>query len=82
MEDPRTHYSNLRKAREAATFTLMRMMDPSALDAIRKEFFAREDSVGLEEFIYLIEKHLLSAKAAASGGKLGNPNPNSHSNPP
>ena len=69
--DPRAHYSSLRKAREAATFTLMRMMDPSALDAIRKEFFAREDSVGLEEFIYLIEKHLLSAKGAVSGKRLG-----------
>jgi len=66
-DSARQVYSKLRKERETATFILMRMMDPNSLDAIRKEFFAREDSVGLEEFIYLIEKHLLSAKAAASG---------------
>ena len=62
-EELRREYGRLRKAREQATFSLMRKMEPSALDCIRKEFFAREDSVGLDEFIYLFEKHLLSGKS-------------------
>ena len=65
-EAKKREYSKARKAREAATFTLMRMMEPSALDAIRKEFFSREDSVGLAEYLYVFEKHLLSGKVRHS----------------
>ena len=63
---PRTHYNNLRSdynklrsAREKATFTLMMKLAPSELTAIRKEFFAREDSLQLNDFLYIIQLHLL-----------------------
>lgn len=51
-------YSRLRNEREQATFSMLMRMDPAKLTAIRKEFFAREDSVNLDEFIYIIDKHL------------------------
>lgn len=54
----REYYSKLRNEREIATFAMTMRMDPSALTNIRKEFFAREDEVTLEEFIYIVEKHL------------------------
>jgi hypothetical protein len=52
-------YSKLRNDREKATFTMMMKMNPEALTNIRKEFFAREDSIRLDEFIYIIQKHLV-----------------------
>jgi WD40 repeat protein len=52
-------YSNLRNEREKATFSMMMRMNPAALTAIRKEWFCREDSVVLDEFIYIIQKHLM-----------------------
>lgn len=54
----RADYSRLRNQREQATFAMTMRMDPSALANIRKEFFARQDEVTLEEFIYIVEKHL------------------------
>src|SRR5689334_16990106 len=65
----REHYSRLRNEREQATFAMTMRMDPSALTAIRKEFFAREDEVTLEEFIYIIEKHLNKADMSAQEAK-------------
>jgi hypothetical protein len=56
------HYSKLRSDREKATFSMMMKMNPDALTNIRKEFFAREDSVTLDEFIYIIQKHLVNRK--------------------
>lgn len=53
-------YSNLRSEREKATFSMMMKMNPEALTKIRKEFFAREDEISLEEFIYIIQKHLIN----------------------
>lgn len=53
-------YSKLRNEREKATFSMMMKMNPEALTNIRKEFFARRDSVTLEEFIYIIQKHLIN----------------------
>jgi WD40 repeat protein len=38
----------------------MMKMNPAALTNIRKEFFAREDEISLEEFIYIIQKHLVN----------------------
>eukprot|EP01039_Chlorochromonas_danica_P004668 gene4668-5114_t len=55
-------YSFLRNEREKATFSMMMKMNPEALTNIRKEFFARKDSVTLDEFVYLISKHLLNKK--------------------
>ena len=57
----RADYSRLRHEREIATFAMTMRMDPAALAGIRKEFFARSDEVTLEEFIYIIEKHLNKA---------------------
>jgi len=54
----RADYSRLRNQREQATFAMTMRMDPSALANIRKEFFARQDEVTLEEFIYIVELHL------------------------
>jgi hypothetical protein len=59
QQSPRTHYNKLRSARERATFTLMMKLAPSELSAIRKEFFARSDSLCLDEFLYIIQLHLL-----------------------
>ena len=56
---PRTHYNKLRSAREKATFTLMMKLAPDLLTSIRKEFFAREDSLQLNDFLYIIQLHLL-----------------------
>ena len=56
---PRTQYSKLRNAREQATFNLMMRMAPTALAAVRQEFFVRNDIVNLNEFIYIMTKHLL-----------------------
>ena len=58
-QSPRTLYNKLRNAREKATFTLMMKLAPKELTAIRKEFFAREDQLCLEEFLYIIQLHLL-----------------------
>ncbi len=41
---------------------MMMRMNPEALTNIRKEFFARRDSVTLDEFIYIIQKHLINRK--------------------
>lgn len=59
-------YSKLRSNREKATFSMMMKMNPDALTNIRKEFFARRDSVTLEEFIYIIQKHLVNKKGDES----------------
>lgn len=61
-EGTRAAYSLLRNEREKATFAMMMRMNPEALTAVRKEFFAREDAVKLEEFIYIINKHLINKK--------------------
>ena len=53
-------YSRLRNEREKATFAMMMKMDPIALTNVRKEFFAREDALTLDEFIYVIQKHLVN----------------------
>jgi len=53
-------YSKLRNEREKATFSMMMKMNPTALTNIRKEFFAREDEISLEEFMYIIQKHLIN----------------------
>ena len=72
LQSLRDEYSKLRSAREKATFAMMMRMNPEALTKIRKEFFAREDSVVLDEFIYIIQKHLMSdtqpAEEAGGGG--------------
>lgn len=52
-------YCSLRNHRAQATFNLMMRMAPAALAAVRQEFFARSDSVNLEEFIYIMSKHLV-----------------------
>lgn len=57
-KDARELYSKLRNERERTTFSMMMKMNPKALTLIRKEFFMREDSVNLQEFIYIIQKHL------------------------
>lgn len=59
QEQKRLDYSKLRNEREKATFTMMMKMNPSALTAIRKEFYSREDSIDLQTFIYIIQKHLM-----------------------
>ena len=53
-------YSHIRSEREKATFTMMMKMNPVALTNIRKEFFAREDALNLEEFMFCINKHLVN----------------------
>ena len=53
-------YSKVKNEREKATFNMMMRMNPTALTNIRKEFFAREDEITLEEFIYIINKHLIN----------------------
>ncbi len=53
-------YSNMRSEREKATFTMMMKMNPVALTNIRKEFFAREDALTLDEFMFVINKHLIN----------------------
>jgi WD40 repeat protein len=68
-EKLRNQYSKLRSAREKATFIMMMRMNPAALTAIRKEFFMREDSVVLDEFIYIIQKHLMSDIKTENKGK-------------
>ena len=54
----REQYSKIRTEREKATFAMMMRMNPDALTAIRKEFFVRRDEIDLNEFIYIIQKHL------------------------
>ena len=53
-------YSAIRSEREKATFSMMMKMNPDALTAIRKEFFAREDAITLDEFMFIINKHLIN----------------------
>ena len=53
-------YSYIRSEREKATFTMMMKMNPVALTNIRKEFFAREDALTLDEFMFVINKHLIN----------------------
>jgi hypothetical protein len=60
-EKTRELYSKLRNEREKATFSMMMRMNPEALMNIRKEFFLREDAVKVDEFIYIINKHLLKS---------------------
>lgn len=55
-------YAAIRNEREKATFSMMMKMNPEALTNIRKEFFAREDSVTLDEFMYIMQKHLMNRK--------------------
>jgi hypothetical protein len=55
-------YSKIRNEREKATFSMMMKMNPTALTNIRKEFFVREDEISLEEFIYIIQKHLINKR--------------------
>jgi hypothetical protein len=55
-------YSKLKSEREKATFAMMMKMNPDALTNIRKEFFARRDSITMEEFMYIIQKHLINRK--------------------
>ena len=74
QDSPRTEYSKLRNEREQATFNLMMRMDPSALATIRKEFYSRNDSVSLTEFIYIMSKHLLNIDPA----KIGHQNEQRH----
>jgi WD40 repeat protein len=54
------HYSQLRSEREKATFTMMMKMNPEALTHIRKEFFARDDALTLDEFMFVINKWLVN----------------------
>lgn len=56
--ESREIYSKLRSDREKATFAMMMRMNPEALMNIRKEFFARRDTVDLDEFICITQKHL------------------------
>ena len=53
-------YSHIRSEREKATFMMMMKMNPLALTNIRKEFFAREDALTLDEFLFVINKHLIN----------------------
>jgi len=63
-EATRDAYSKLRNEREKATFAMMMRMNPEALTAVRKEFFARQDAVTVDEFIYIINKHLGNNRGA------------------
>jgi hypothetical protein len=63
----REAYSKIKNERERATFTMMMKMNPDALTAIRKEFYMREDAVKVEEFVFLINKHLMAGAKKASG---------------
>lgn len=54
------YYSRLRNEREKATFSMMMRMNPRALTNIRKEFFLREDALELNEFLFVINKHLVN----------------------
>ena len=56
--ESRELYSKMRSEREKATFAMMMRMNPEALMNIRKEFFARRDAIDLDEFIFIIQKHL------------------------
>lgn len=72
-DSPRTVYSNMRNARSQATFNLMMRMAPNALQAIRQEFYAREDSVSLTEFVHIMSKHLFNNQHdEASSSKVKN----------
>lgn len=59
LEMERIEYSKLRNNREKATFFLMMHMSPEILTNIRKEFFVRGDVIKVNEFIYIINKHLV-----------------------
>ena len=59
-------YARIRNEREKATFSMMMKMNPEALTNIRKEFFARRDSITLDEFIYIMQKHLINKKGDES----------------
>jgi WD40 repeat protein len=52
-------YTALRSERDQATLSMMMRMNYAALSNIRQEFFIREDSVTMEEFIYISTKHLV-----------------------
>jgi len=41
---------------------IVKTLNPEALTNIRKEFFAREDAITLDEFIYIMQKHLVKGK--------------------
>lgn len=70
-EEKREYYSKLRNEREKATFSMMMKMNPEALTAIRKEFFIRKDAVKVDEFIYIINKHLLNNTGTAVNKTAG-----------
>jgi hypothetical protein len=55
-------YAAIRNEREKATFAMMMRMNPEALTEIRKEFFARQDAITLDEFMYIMNKHLVNRK--------------------
>ena len=52
-------YTALRSERDQATLVLMQKMNYAALANIRQEFFIREDSVSMNEYIYIMTKHLV-----------------------
>ncbi|CAM9196565.1 unnamed protein product, partial [Ectocarpus fasciculatus] len=52
-------YTTLRSERDQATLHLMQRMNYAALGNIRQEFFIREDSVSMNEFIYIMTEHLV-----------------------
>lgn len=52
-------YTALRSERDQATLHLMQRMNYAALGYIRQEFFIREDTVSMEEFIFIMTEHLV-----------------------
>ena len=55
-------YSHLRNERDKATLTLMMKMNPRALNLIRKEFFVRDDALTVDEWLFVVNKHLINQK--------------------
>jgi WD40 repeat protein len=56
-------YNDLRSERDQAMLAMMMRMGLPQLSLIRQEFFEREDSVSLEEFIYIMTYHLVHSGA-------------------
>lgn len=54
----REFYSKIKADRDKATFAMMMRMNPEALTNIRKEFFVRQDETDINEFIFVIQRHL------------------------
>jgi WD40 repeat protein len=59
-------YTELRSERDQATLHLMQRMGYAALANIRQEFFIREDSVSMNEFIYIMTKQLIKGNRPTS----------------